>query len=213
MFRKLGVSNDNVWVVGSSSPVFRSTDFCETWDIITPGQQIGGYTIDFINDNTGYIGRSLNNLIKSTNGGFNWYTQRTDSNSLAFISSSSFVNDTLGWYSCAVGRIYKTTNGGQWLTNVLTSGEELPNSFDLHQNFPNPFNSQTRINFDLSVSGIYILEFYDSRGKKIQEIFNKSFNPGKYNFIFNAEALSSGVYFYKLIGSNINAAKKMILIK
>ncbi|HMS33761.1 MAG TPA: YCF48-related protein [Ignavibacteria bacterium] len=112
MFRKLGVSNNNVWVVGSSSPVFRSTNFCETWETLTPFQQIGGYTIDFINDNTGYIGRSLNNLIKTTNGGFNWYQQLTDPNSLAFISSTSFANDTIGWYSCAVGRIYKTTTGG-----------------------------------------------------------------------------------------------------
>ncbi|MGB3017196.1 MAG: YCF48-related protein, partial [Ignavibacteria bacterium] len=108
-FRKLGISNDNVWVVGSSSPVYKSTDYCDTWEIITPGQQIGGIPIYFVNDNTGYIGRSLNNLIKTTNGGFNWYQQQTDPNSQAFISSISFSNDTIGWYSCAIGRIYKTT--------------------------------------------------------------------------------------------------------
>ena len=71
MFGKLGVAGDSVWVVGSSSPVFRSTDFCDSWEIITPGQQVGGYCIDFINAQTGFIGRSLNNLIKTTNGGYN----------------------------------------------------------------------------------------------------------------------------------------------
>ena len=160
MFRKLGISKNNVWVVGSSSPVFRSTDFCETWEIITPGQQIGGYTIDFVNDNTGYIGRSLNNLIKTTNGGYNWYQQQTDPNSLAFISSTAFANDTIGWYSCAVGRIYKTTTGGQWITNISSIDEEQPYDFSLDQNFPNPFNAQTKISFNIINRGNYILDLF-----------------------------------------------------
>ena len=213
MFRKLGISKNNVWVVGSSSPVFRSTDFCETWEIITPGQQIGGYTIDFVNDNTGYIGRSLNNLIKTTNGGYNWYQQQTDPNSLAFISSTAFANDTIGWYSCAVGRIYKTTTGGQWITNISSIDEEQPYDFSLDQNFPNPFNAQTKISFNIINRGNYILEIYNIRGIKVKEIFNRIFEPGKHNFICNAESLTSGVYFYKLTGVNITETRSMILLK
>jgi photosystem II stability/assembly factor-like uncharacterized protein len=213
MFQRLGVSNNNIWVVGSSSPVFKSSDFCKSWEIITPGQQIGGYTIDFLNDNTGYIGRSLNNLLKTTNGGYNWYQQLTDPNSLAFISSTTFANDTIGWYSCAVGRIYKTTTGGQWITNISTIDVELPNSFSLDQNFPNPFNAQTKINFYIAQKDIYILEVYDTRGVKIQEIFNRSFDPGIYNFIYNAETLSSGIYFYRLTGVSITETRRMILLK
>jgi photosystem II stability/assembly factor-like uncharacterized protein len=213
MFRKLAVSNDNVWVVGSSSPVFRSTNFCETWEILTPFQQIGGYTIHFVNDNTGYIGRSLNNLIKTTNGGFNWYQQLTDPTSSAFISSIAFSNDTIGWYSCAVGKIYKTTTGGQWITNISSTDGELANSFILDQNFPNPFNIQTKIHFEILERNKYILEVYSTQGKRIQEIFNRIFEPGKYNFIYNAETLSSGVYFYKLTGGNLTKTRRMILIK
>ncbi len=213
MFQDLGVSNNNVWVVGSSSPVFRSTDFCESWEIITPGQQIGGYTIHFVNNNTGYIGRSLNNLIKTTNGGYSWYQQQTDPNSLAFISSIAFSNDTIGWYSCAVGKIYKTTTGGQWITNISSIDVELPNSFSLGQNFPNPFNIQTKIHFEILERDKYILEVYNTQGKKIQEIFNRIFETGKYNFIYNAETLSSGVYFYKLNSKNFSLAKSFILLK
>ncbi|MBX7042730.1 MAG: T9SS type A sorting domain-containing protein [Ignavibacteria bacterium] len=213
MFQDLGVSNNNVWVVGSSSPVFRSTDFCESWEIITSGQQIGGYTIHFVNDNTGYVGRSLNNLIKTTNGGYNWYQQQTDPNSLAFISSIAFSNDTIGWYACAVGRIYNTTTGGQWITNISSIELEIPNSFRLDQNFPNPFNSQTKINFTITNAGNYILEIYDTRGNRIQEIFNESLDPGRYNLIYNAGTLSSGIYFYKLTGADITETRRMILLK
>mgnify|MGYP001201249510 CR=1 FL=1 len=59
----------------------------------------------------------------------------------------------------------------------------------------------------------YTLEIYDVRGNKVKEIFNKSLDPGKYNFIYNAETLSFGVYFYKLTGVNITETRRMILIK
>jgi photosystem II stability/assembly factor-like uncharacterized protein len=129
MFRKFSTYGNSVWISGNTSPVYRSTDYCETWEIMTPGRQIGGYSISFVNDNTGYVGRSLNNLLKTTDGGYNWYQQQTDPNSQAFISSISFSNDTNGWYSCAIGRIYKTTTGGQWITNVSQISNEMPHSF------------------------------------------------------------------------------------
>ena len=163
MFRKHATYGNSVWISGNTSPVYRSTDYCETWETLTPGRQIGGYSISFVNDNTGYVGRSLNNLLKTTDGGYNWYQQRTDPNSQAFISSISFSNDTIGWYSCAIGRIYKTTTGGQWITNVSQISNEMPHSFGLNQNFPNPFNSQTEILFSIAAKGNYTLEIYDTK--------------------------------------------------
>ncbi len=213
MFRKLGVSNDNVWVVGSSSPVFRSTDFCETWEIVTPGQQIGGIGVNFINDNTGYIGRSQNNLIKTTNGGFNWYQQRTDSTSVAFISSLAFINDTTGWYSSGAGKIYKTVTGGQWLTNITTVSSEIPGKFSLNQNYPNPFNSQTNIAFEIIKNKYCKLEIYNLLGQKLEEVFDKILEAGKHVIQYNAKNLTSGIYIYKLTTDGNSQSKKFTLIK
>jgi len=213
MFRKLAVNNNKVWVVGSSSPVFRSTNFGDSWEIITPGQQIGGIGINFVNQNTGYIGRSLNNLIKTTNGGFNWYQQRTDSNSLAFISSFAFVNDTVGWYSCGVGRIYKTNSGGQWLTNISQITNTTPSSFSLYQNYPNPFNSKTQIEFDVPNKNNYKLEIYNLIGKKIAEVFNQEYALGRYKILYNADDLSSGIYIYRISSKENSISKKFILLK
>jgi len=212
-FRKLAVFGDIVWVVGSSSPVFKSTDFCETWEIATPGQQIGGIGIHFINPNTGYIGRSLNNLIKSTNGGYNWYQQRTDSTSLAFISSIAFANDTVGWYSCGVGKIFKTITAGQWLTNVIPFSNQTSDKFSLSQNYPNPFNSQTNIEFNVNLKNTYKLEIYNLLGQKLEEVLSKELQPGKYKITFNAQNLSSGVYIYKFLSESYSSSKKFILLK
>lgn len=213
MFRKLAVSDDNVWVVGSSSPVFRSTDFCDTWEIVTPGQQIGGIGIHFTNQNTGYIGRSLNNLIKTTNSGYNWYQQRTDSTSFAFISSIDFVNDTVGWYSCGVGKIFKTITAGQWLTNVISISNQTPDKFSLSQNFPNPFNSETSIEFEIPKVDNYRLEIYNLLGQKIDELFNKRITSGKHRINYNTNKLSSGIYIYRISSERLSLNKKFILVK
>ena len=213
MFRKLGISNNNVWVVGSSSPVFRSTDFCTTWNIVTLGQQIGGIGVFFVNDNIGYIGRSLNNLIKTTNSGFNWYQQRTDSSSLAFISSIDFVNDTTGWYSCGAGRIYNTTSGGQWLTNVNLFSYQTPKKFKLYQNFPNPFNNQTIIKFDITEKNYYKLEIYNLLGQKLDVIFNQFFQASSYSIQYDSQFLSTGIYVFKLSSDESAESKILTIIK
>ena len=212
-FSKLAVSGDNVWVVGSSSPVFKSTDFCETWEIATPGQQIGGIGIHFINPNTGYIGRSLNNLIKSTNGGYNWYQQRTDSTSFAFISSIAFANDTVGWYSCGVGKIFKTITSGQWLTKVISFSYQTPDKFSLSQNYPNPFNSSTNIEFEILQVDNYRLDIYNLLGQKVDELFDKRITSGKYRINYDANRLSSGIYIYRISSDRLTINKKFILIK
>ena len=212
-FRKLAVFDDNVWVVGSSSPVFRSTNFCETWEIITPGQQIGGIGIHFINQNTGYIGRSLNNLIKTTNSGYNWYEQRTDSTSLAFISSITFANDTVGWYSCGVGKIFKTITAGQWLTNVTSYSNQTPNKFSLSQNYPNPFNPQTKIEYSIPKDDFVTVKIYNLLGREVMILENEYKKSGSYKITFDGANLSSGVYYYKISSGKFEQVKKMILIK
>ena len=213
MFRKLATYGNSVWISGNTSPVYRSTDYCETWETLTPGRQIGGYSISFVNDNTGYVGRSLNNLLKTTDGGYNWYQQRTDPNSQAFISSISFSNDTIGWYSCAIGRIYKTTTGGQWITNISSISEVLSDNFILGQNYPNPFNSQTLISFEIATRGNYLLEIFDTKGIKVRELFNGLLNPGRYEIDYDTGTLSSGVYLYRLYGANKSLTRKMILLR
>ena len=214
MFRKLATYGNSVWISGNTSPVYRSTDYCETWETLTPGRQIGGYSISFVNDNTGYVGRSLNNLLKTTDGGYNWYQQRTDPNSQAFISSISFSNDTIGWYSCAIGRIYKTTTGGQWITNISSISEVLSDNFILGQNYPNPFNPRTIIKYSVSDRSMIEISVYSVLGKQVRTLVSETKDPGNYEVEFDALELNSGVYFYSLsVNGERIETKRMLLIK
>ncbi len=214
MFRKLATYGNSVWISGNTSPVYRSTDYCETWETLTPGRQIGGYSISFVNDNTGYVGRSLNNLLKTTDGGYNWYQQRTDPNSQAFISSISFSNDTIGWYSCAIGRIYKTTTGGQWITNISSISEVLSDNFILGQNYPNPFNPRTIIKYSVSDRSMIEISVYSVLGKQVRTLVSETKDPGNYEIEFDALELNSGVYFYSLsVNGEKIETKRMLLLK
>lgn len=98
------------------------------------------------------------------------------------------------------------------ITGIQTSNE-IPKDFVLEQNFPNPFNPNTIINFSLPSSGLVKLKIYNSLGKEVQTLVNKNLSAGSYSIDFNASNFSGGVYFYKLETENFSKTKKMILVK
>lgn len=96
------------------------------------------------------------------------------------------------------------------ISNIST---EIPKEFKLEQNYPNPFNPVTNIKFDVAKSGPVKIIVYDLLGKEVALVLNRQLSPGKYVIDFNAENLSSGIYFYKLITQDFVSIKKMTLLK
>lgn len=92
---------------------------------------------------------------------------------------------------------------------------EIPKDFKLFQNYPNPFNPSTIINYQVSQNNSLIeLTMYDLTGRAVKELVSQKQNIGVYQVNFNAENLSSGIYFYKLtVNGKIIDTKKMILVK
>jgi len=110
-------------------------------------------------------------------------------------------------------------------TNIGVSNEdefvtETPEKFNLSQNFPNPFNPSTTINFTLARSSEVNLTVYDLNGRKVAELLNgNNFTQGSHNLSFDASNLASGVYIYRLKAISANGSetfsqtRKMTLIK
>ncbi len=90
---------------------------------------------------------------------------------------------------------------------------DLPKSVKIYQNYPNPFNPETNINFDLPRSAFVELSVYDITGRKVQTLAAQDFRLGSYSIPFNAQGLSSGVYFYRLKINDEVFTKKMTLLK
>ncbi|MEO8210093.1 MAG: SBBP repeat-containing protein [bacterium] len=96
------------------------------------------------------------------------------------------------------------------LQNVSTG---VPSSFTLFQNFPNPFNPTTNIKFNIPKSGLVKLVVSDITGRQISELVNSVMESGTYEYYFNAENLSSGIYFYRLETAGYIDTKKMTVVK
>jgi hypothetical protein len=133
------------------------------------------------------------------------------SNTTNTLHSVSFVNSLTGWCVGADGIILKTTTGG--ITSIRKQNSPIPNLFSLHQNFPNPFNPTTKIDFDLPRQSNVRLLVYDVLGKEVSELVNEKLQPGKYSYEWNASPYLSGVYYYKLIAGEFSQTRKTVLIR
>ncbi len=99
------------------------------------------------------------------------------------------------------------------------SVNEIPTVFSLHQNYPNPFNPVTNISFGLPVESHVTLRIFNAIGQEVATIANATFSAGYKEVSWNANTVSSGVYFYRLDAVPTNNTKpfteirKMILLK
>lgn len=88
-----------------------------------------------------------------------------------------------------------------------------PKEFKLEQNFPNPFNPTTRIQYQLPSITEVSLKVYDILGNEVKELVNEQQEPGYYEVQFNASNFASGMYVYRLQAGDYVAIKKMMLVK
>ncbi|QQS36378.1 MAG: T9SS type A sorting domain-containing protein [Ignavibacteriales bacterium] len=86
-------------------------------------------------------------------------------------------------------------------------------SFELKQNFPNPFNSSTIIKYVVETESKIELTVYDLLGRLVKILVRESQKPGNYEVNFDGKDLATGVYFYNLRYGNYQATKKMLMIK
>jgi|GEM_PF-1286959 len=83
----------------------------------------------------------------------------------------------------------------------------------LEQNYPNPFNPSTTIKFGIPEKNNVVVKIYNSLGSEIATLVNEVREAGSYEIQFNANNLSSGIYYYKIESGNFVETKKMILLK
>lgn len=126
--------------------------------------------------------------------------------------------------ACWIGN-YSGTSGNQGNFSVIrltsepltSSGNqtEIVKDYSLNQNYPNPFNPVTNITFNLSKPANVTLKVYDINGEEADVLINnETMRAGTNTLLFNAEKLSSGIYFYSLyINGVITDTKKMMLVK
>lgn len=92
-------------------------------------------------------------------------------------------------------------------------GKDLPEDYALSQNFPNPFNPVTTINYEIYKEGNVSIKLFDCLGNEIETLVNRFSTTGSYSLQYDASRLTSGVYFYQLIVNDFMSTKKMCVMK
>lgn len=92
--------------------------------------------------------------------------------------------------------------------------QDIPDSYHLNQNYPNPFTSFTKIVYDLPKDDYVKIRVYDILGREIAVLADGYQSAGKnITILFSGASFPSGVYFYRIETSSFTDTKKMVLIK
>ncbi|NQS97151.1 MAG: T9SS type A sorting domain-containing protein [candidate division Zixibacteria bacterium] len=109
-----------------------------------------------------------------------------------------------------------TTDGSITITTSSShnlKGDEFPQSFRLLPAYPNPFNHNSVLGFELRVASSVELAVYDVIGRKIQSLVSGQRLAGEYEVVFDGSGLGSGVYFARLKAGELQKSTKLLLIK
>ncbi|MBD3168427.1 MAG: T9SS type A sorting domain-containing protein, partial [candidate division Zixibacteria bacterium] len=128
----------------------------------------------------------------------------------------SIVVDTAQFSFTVYGGTLGSPDENDWkLAGWFDEGQpaELPSEFKLHGNVPNPFNAQTRIQFELPDASEVNLSVYNLGGQKVATLVDGYREAGVHNIKWDASSYSSGIYFYKLSAGDKVVTRKMSLLK
>ncbi len=161
--------------------------------------------------------------------GFNpeilWWQQSGESESYLddmMLFRSPYKDNEIPWQLIAhdpegTWNIWPDPNDPTWpITPEVKVKEKpaaLPASFELGQNFPNPFNSETVIDFHIFEPGHVRLEIFDIHGHKVAAPVDEFKAPGSHQVRLNSEDLASGVFFYRFQFGNEWAVRKMTVLE
>jgi hypothetical protein len=108
---------------------------------------------------------------------------------------------------------YSETRSFTVLPTDVASEGGLPTDYGLAQNYPNPFNPETVIEFQLPEAGPVRLEVFSLLGERVAMLVDERLAAGVYRERFDASALPSGVYVYRLLAGGNVLTRKMLLVK
>ncbi|MDW7681430.1 MAG: T9SS type A sorting domain-containing protein, partial [bacterium] len=131
----------------------------------------------------------------------------------AFLDETNFSGRTIYYQLEEI-----STSGRKKIHSTISVERQLPDDYQLQQNFPNPFNSQTSFKYQIPVDTQVIIEVYNILGKKVKTLVNANKEAGFYTVYWDGfdnkgEAVVSGIYFYQMNADKFHATHKMIVVR
>ncbi len=214
-----GLANNNVEMLsffgddlyaGTDAGVFYSADNGGLWTFVSNSLTDTIVTSLTNIGNTVFAGILQQGIFMSNNNGQQWTNVNqglTDFNITYMLASGKYL-----FAGADDGSIWRR-DISELITNVQLQQTGIAGSFMLQQNFPNPFNPSTKIEFNIPVSGEVTLKVYDNTGRLTDILLNSRLSAGSYSLNFNAAHLPGGIYFYELKSGDYTKTRKMIVLK
>lgn len=187
-------------------PVSLASD--QKGNIIVSGKSTG---ISNFND---FIVLKYNNISGTQSGVYRYRFQGTNDNDVKSIAIDKNGSCYLTGLISSTGAInigtVKVINSAIGIENIT---KKVQGSTLSLTNYPNPFNSFTKIKFEVSAPGNALLEITDLSGKSIFRILKNGIASGSYEYLWDAASFPSGIYFCRLTSGKFTLTKKIILMK
>lgn len=158
--------------------------------------------------------------VRDVGGQTSYYSQGSLNTSFGLGNATTVDSIVIRWPSgmvdrysnVAANRILTASEGGG-LTGIEESSTERPARFTLRQNYPNPFNPMTTISYEIGSKALVSLRVFDVLGREVANLVNRELAAGAHKVEWDASAVSSGVYFYRLAAGDFTQMKRMVLLK
>jgi len=134
------------------------------------------------------------------------------------VPTFKLLKESTGKIITLEGNIPSWSDNGIFILGELYEKQQIPELFVLNKAYPNPFNPTTTIGFGLPDQSEIIIEIYNLYGKRVETLVDKSMPAGYSSIVWNADKLSSGLYFVKLSAQSVKGNKysrtqKLMLMK
>ncbi len=118
----------------------------------------------------------------------------------------------------ALDTVFDSNDWGGPGNNTLDNDSVHPGSFSLGDNYPNPFNPSTEIEYSVASASIVNLSIYDASGRLVKTLVSGLHEPDQHKVVWdgtneNGTSVAAGMYFYKITAGNFVETKKMLLVK
>lgn len=194
-----------------------------------PQEEIPNLKNNFVSNDTVYFVTFYQDQIKGMVSSYKIYTP----DNLIWkewnhsITDSFYTASWWGWWWI----LPSNASQGNWKFDVVFNGVEyyhifhvnenttvkenksLPSEFFVSNNYPNPFNPSTKLQYEIPNDNFVSIKLYDILGEEVKTIENDYKHAGSYELTINAGGLESGVYLLSFISGSFRASKKILLIK
>ena len=222
---------------GTNIDIGTGADVCAS-DVIISGTFSGGGTI--CSGVLPVMLLSFNAIVDKNNARLNWTTENELNNSgfdierrivkqgavwqkITFIQGNGTTNEQkvysyydkklqTGKYEYRLKQIDYNSNF-EYFNLENTVEISSPKDFKLSQNYPNPSNPKSKIDYEIPVTGKVTMKIYDLLGREVVTLINEVKEAGYYTAEFDGTNFSSGVYIYRIASGNITKVMKMVLLK